>query len=859
MNREKFRRKVEKTLEQLDIRQVRLFAWRCAMRALPFLGSKGHFNYWPEKDRRLNIYRIFNALDVCAANATYAAAKAATYASSAANSAYATYATYATAKAAVNAAKATNSATNAAAYATAAYANATNAAASIAANAATKKNIDLESMFLNDLNTIQGKQSEKQYQLTDLYGEVWDYFQKALENEGCGYWGELYQGIFENGIVLDQEALERRINVPKEIRNQGAAEVANYLEALEMQGAVRLNEARIIILGDKGAGKTCIARRLIDPKAPMTTNAESTAGVDTTLWPLKDENINVRIWDFAGHTVTHAVHQFFLSERCLYIMVYDGRTEERNRLEYWLNHMKNYGGDSQAIILVNKRDQHSVDIKINTLKENYPIAGIYTFSVQDDKKELEAFRNNVASHIKTNPSWENQEIPLNYYQVKEELEKLFDKGDENKGREHIGLEEFHKIAKKHEVSKVDELLKALHFLGVSLWYSGMDEIDTLVLNPEWISHGVYKIINWVNEEKKYALTLDDFEAVFKKDVNRYPKDKYPFLFELMKHYELAYETKEEKKLIIPHLLREDRPDVLPDFPVGESLMLRYKAEQPLPPNTISRFIVRHNQQIKIEKGKYLVWRHGIVLKDNKGSIALVREEDREITVSVRGKNKTNYISTLRKTLNDIFNSYKSDKPELQYRIERYGEIPDEVELKHPVWLPDSMILNQSKDSIPFYEYITKQQINLKQTVNNYDIKTENLMLGGQANQLIADKSTHTTFNFNDCNIGLQGDLNDLAQSLTQAGNKIEAKELQDAAIALEQAENCKSPKEIKKKGIAKRLGRLLKELEDEDSKLHKTVKGIKNGIDMAQDIAKGYNDIAQWAGLPQVPKPFLKK
>ncbi|MGA1864608.1 MAG: ADP-ribosylation factor-like protein, partial [bacterium] len=193
---------------------------------------------------------------------------------------------------------------------------------------------------------------------------------------------------------MDQDALARRMNVPKEIQKQGAAAVAHFLEEMEAKGAARLNEARIIILGDKGAGKTCIARRLIDSDAPMTTDDESTAGVNTMHWRLEHENINVRIWDFAGHTVTHAVHQFFLSERCLYIIVYDGRTEERNRLEYWLNHMKNYGGDSKAIILVNKRDQHPVDIPINSLMEQYSIAGDYTFSIQDDKSDLEAFRNN---------------------------------------------------------------------------------------------------------------------------------------------------------------------------------------------------------------------------------------------------------------------------------------------------------------------------------------------------------------------------------------------------------------------------------------------------------------------------------
>jgi hypothetical protein len=202
-------------------------------------------------------------------------------------------------------------------------------------------NMNIQSRMLQDLDIVQNKRGVNKRELTDFYGKFWDNFQKALEAEGCAYWGQLYKRVFENGLVMEPEDLEKRLNIPNEIREQGLAAVANYLEELE-KGATRLNEARIIILGDKGAGKTCIARRLINPEAPMTTDYESTAGVNTMLWKLEDENINVRIWDFAGHTVTHAVHQFFLSERCLYLLVYDGRTEKRNRLEYWLNHMNNY-------------------------------------------------------------------------------------------------------------------------------------------------------------------------------------------------------------------------------------------------------------------------------------------------------------------------------------------------------------------------------------------------------------------------------------------------------------------------------------------------------------------------------------
>jgi len=187
---------------------------------------------------------------------------------------------------------------------------------------------------------------------------------------------------------------------------------------------------------------------------------------------------------------------------------------------------------------------------------------------------------------------------------------------------------------------------------------------------------------------------------------------------------------------------------------------------------------------------------------------------------------------------------------LQYRVERF---PDEVEEENPLWLPDRKIINHHQKEKPYYDDVTDQDIPMGSVVHIYNIKAESVIVGGEGHQFIK-----TTFNFRDCNIGLQGNLNDLAQILTEGGNKQEAKELESAAKALEQVEDSKSKEEIKKKGIANRLKRLVETLEDEDSKLHKTVKGIKNGVSIAKDIAKGYNDLAQWAGLPQVPKPFLK-
>lgn len=127
------------------------------------------------------------------------------------------------------------------------------------------------------------------------------------------------------------------------------------------------------------------------------------------------------------------------------------------------------------------------------------------------------------------------------------------------------------------------------------------------------------------------------------------------------------------------------------------------------------------------------------------------------------------------------------------------------------------------------------------------------MIGGERNQVV-----NTNFNFKDCNIDLQGALNELAQKLSKKGNQEDAEELKEAAELLETIKDSKSKEEVKKKGIAKRLGRIAKDLGDKDSTLYKTVEGLKRGADIAQDFAKEYNKIAQWLGLPQVPKPFLK-
>lgn len=693
---ESFKDIIERKIRGMDTNQITFFAWLCGVRALPFLSAEGSFQCWRIEDRlKLYqvLYQVLYALDIAAVSASSSVYSAHTFswiAKDTIDSAFVSYAVASASDAASDAFAASDTfaayaaasyAADAAAYAAAAidtiaaYADDSAAAAAYASTIAAKYyKINLEGIILNDITYIKTNSYAELNNDVSIYGRVWDDFQDGLKALGCSYWGELYAHIFENRFIQDKEYLKRRVFVPREIQEQGAEAVAKYLPLLS-RGSKRLNEARIIILGEKGAGKTCLSRRLVEPGAQMTTEEESTEGVETSIWKIASDSdelaVNAHIWDFAGHVITHAAHRCFLSERCLYIIVYDGRSEERNRLNYWLDHIRNYGNDAPVRVLVNVKDKHMPDIAENTLKNKYPFIIDFTYlSIAKDRHKLQVFRERTSEIIQTNLLWNNLKIPTNYFTVKEALERQFQKGNENFLNEHIKLGDFKKLAADAGIKSngAKQLLKDLHALGICLWYEDLEEFDTLVLNPDWISQGIYTLINWAHKNEKHTISIDDYLNIFIDEKrNRYPKDKFLFILQLMSKYELAFSKDSEKNFTIPLLLKEDRPDndIVPVFNVTDSLMLKFETESALPPNIASRLIVRYYKEIRDEKE---VWRHGVILKRDKDTIALVEEDERRVTVCVKGRAKSSYIAELREALLNIFDSYKASNPDLYYKI-----------------------------------------------------------------------------------------------------------------------------------------------------------------------------------------------
>src|SRR6266478_1814063 len=133
-----------------------------------------------------------------------------------------------------------------------------------------------------------------------------------------------------------------------------------------------LNEFKLILVGRGNVGKTSLVTRLVHDKFMIE---DITKGIHITEWDITcgGDMSRAHIWDFGGQDIMHGTHQFFLTERSLYVLVLSGRGgAEDQDVEYWLKMIESFGGESPVIVVLNKIDEHQFDLNRSALTLKYP-------------------------------------------------------------------------------------------------------------------------------------------------------------------------------------------------------------------------------------------------------------------------------------------------------------------------------------------------------------------------------------------------------------------------------------------------------------------------------------------------------
>lgn len=177
-------------------------------------------------------------------------------------------------------------------------------------------------------------------------------------------------GIYVEGCPL--------VNPPPEIVKQGNDAILNYFRERESGGVDHLYEAKMLILGEGGAGKTSLLRRLYQPDQPLPAESESTKGIAIYRHEFSLSNgrrFRLNVWDFGGQEIYHATHQFFLTRRSLYLLVDDTRKDHKSvsdeGFKYWLELVDVFGGHSPVLIFQNEKGGRSKAIDIGGIKGRY--------------------------------------------------------------------------------------------------------------------------------------------------------------------------------------------------------------------------------------------------------------------------------------------------------------------------------------------------------------------------------------------------------------------------------------------------------------------------------------------------------
>ncbi len=450
----------------------------------------------------------------------------------------------------------------------------------------------------------------------------------------------------KDGIYLKGNPLKEP---PPEIIKQGRAAVIEYFKSPREA----VYEAKLIVVGQGEVGKTCLCNRLIHDKykeQPTTQGIAIKKGWEITA--PDGTPIKTNVWDFGGQEIYHSTHQFFLTKRSVYILVWDNRKgEEAAFLDYWLYTVETLAADSPIIVVLNKCDNPPLtDTNRADYKERFKqVKEFYRVSCKLPAKGPDTFQQllkQISCDMRELPQMGDM-WPRPWLAVRKALE--------TDNRNQMSYEEYQNICAQKQVTAktADILSQYLHDLGIILHFKDDPVLkDTIILKPEWGTNAVYKVLSARCVQKHNGLLKrGDLHHIWKAK-DGYPQTKHETLLTLMCNFKLAFKMAGTTNYIIPELLSKQPPDF--DWDNNDNLRFQYEYSF-MPAGILPRFIVRRHENLQRNaKGDYACWREGALL-DIDGAAVYIKATvgERKIEIKISGKHKSEALAVIRNELNKI--------------------------------------------------------------------------------------------------------------------------------------------------------------------------------------------------------------
>jgi len=498
------------------------------------------------------------------------------------------------------------------------------------------------------------------------------------------------------------------IEPPQEIIDEGLEAIRSYYRQKNEEGVEKIYEAKVLIVGEPGAGKSTLFEKMKNPEY-LPQNASkaqknSTVGVriETLPFPFtRDNNITFKahLWDFGGQPIQYILHQYFFTERSLYVLLADDRKQLTN-FPYWFEIIATLGKNCPVLVVLNEINHQSVtNFNLDEYQKEFSekVKAIdkrdVDFSINTDgrfnllKSEIERQLCHL-EHI-------GQELPKTWVKIREEIERQTDP--------HISMDMYEEICEKHGVKKEyrEGILRYFHDLGIALNYQNDENLeDIVILKPNWVIDALYVVL----KNKTVKDNCGRFEKQFVFDLweqENYKRSDRKLLLNLMLRgkFEVAYRV-HDNLYIVPALLPFETPEYKFD---KTNLVQVYFQYDFMPPGILSRLIVRLNENIAIQNGNQIAWEKGVLFDRDASSAEVIESQHKkQLTIKVSGENfvkNKELLTVVRNEIRKIHKDWFEDRLSFQ---EMVPCICDECQKSEPIFYTLAELekrLQKNKDTI----------------------------------------------------------------------------------------------------------------------------------------------------------------
>ena len=196
-------------------------------------------------------------------------------------------------------------------------------------------------------------------------------------------------GRLQNLTTLNLDGLNDIHYPPKSIRID-AKHCITYLNQ-KLRSSRGYYRMKLFIVGNLARGKTTLVARF-QGKDVKESDDQATVGIDVSEWcfspQIGKQTFTFSIWDFGGAVEYYATHQCFLTERSLYLLVWNitRGEEEVCKLKPWLDNIALRAPNSKVIIVATFYDKVSEEEREDGGKVDQLLQQVNQLAISYQKK-----------------------------------------------------------------------------------------------------------------------------------------------------------------------------------------------------------------------------------------------------------------------------------------------------------------------------------------------------------------------------------------------------------------------------------------------------------------------------------------